>query len=115
MTPAETTRIVALIEANGPITVADYLALCLSDPRARLLHDARAVRRAGDFITAPEISQMFGELIAVWLLRGLAGDSAGRSRSRIAEIGPGRGTLMKDMLRTLERLDPAWPPVRRSP
>ena len=49
---------------------------------------------------------MFGELVGVWLVAGLAGASAGRCRSTIAEIGPGRGTLMKDMLRTLGRLAP---------
>ena len=94
-----------LIEANGPISIADYMALCLFDPRGRLLHDARAVRRDGDFTTAPEISQMFGELIGVWLVG--AWQAIGRPLPvSIAEIGPGRGTLMKDMLRTLDRLEP---------
>ncbi len=99
-------RIADLIEASGPITVADYMALCLFDPKQGYYTTRDPFGTAGDFTTAPEISQMFGELIAIWLRA--AWDAAGRpSPFTIAEIGPGRGTLMKDMLRTLSKLDPA--------
>ncbi|RUZ21515.1 MULTISPECIES: class I SAM-dependent methyltransferase [unclassified Mesorhizobium] len=99
------TRIVDLIEALGPLPVNEYMALCLFDPADGYYTTREPFGAGGDFITAPEISQMFGELVAVWLYQAwLAG---GRPRSAtIAEIGPGRGTLMKDMLRTLSRLDP---------
>ncbi|MCA0057559.1 class I SAM-dependent methyltransferase [Mesorhizobium sp. B261B1A] len=86
-------RIVDLIEATGPIPVNEYMALCLFDPEAGYYTTREPFGAAGDFITAPEISQMFGELVAVWLYQ--------------AWLAVGRGTLMKDMLRTLSRLEPA--------
>ncbi len=100
------TRIVELIGAAGPIPVNQYMALCLFDPRDGYYTTREPFGAAGDFVTAPEISQMFGELIAVWLYEAWL--ATGRPMPvTIAEIGPGRGTLMKDMLRTLARLDPA--------
>jgi SAM-dependent MidA family methyltransferase len=100
-------RIVEQIAALGPIPVNDYMALCLFDPHDGYYTTREPFGSAGDFITAPEVSQMFGELIAVWLYQAWA--ATGRPRPvTIAEIGPGRGTLMKDMLRTFERLDAAF-------
>ena len=100
------TRIVDLIEALGPLPVNEYMALCLFDPTDGYYTTREPFGAGGDFITAPEISQMFGELVAVWLYEAWA--AIGRPMPvTIAEIGPGRGTLMKDMLRTLSRLDPA--------
>ncbi|WP_137932470.1 class I SAM-dependent methyltransferase [Mesorhizobium comanense] len=99
------TRIVDLIEAVGPLPVNEYMALCLFDPDDGYYTTREPFGVAGDFITAPEISQMFGELVAVWLYQAWA--AVGRPMPvTVAEIGPGRGTLMKDMLRTLSRLDP---------
>jgi len=99
-------RIAGLIGATGPIPVSEYMALCLFDPDDGYYTTREPFGAAGDFITAPEISQMFGELVAVWLYQ--AWQRAGRPLPAIfAEIGPGRGTLMKDMLRTWSRLDPA--------
>jgi len=99
-------RIVDLIEAVGPMPVDEYMALCLFDPQNGYYTTREPFGAAGDFITAPEISQMFGELVAVWLYQAWQG--AGRPLpATFAEIGPGRGTLMKDMLRTWSRLDPA--------
>jgi SAM-dependent MidA family methyltransferase len=100
------TRIVELIGAAGPIPVNQYMALCLFDPQDGYYTTREPFGAAGDFVTAPEISQMFGELVAVWLYEAWL--ATGRPMPvTIAEIGPGRGTLMKDMLRTLSRLDPA--------
>jgi SAM-dependent MidA family methyltransferase len=99
-------RIVDLIGALGPIPVSEYMALCLSDPRDGYYMTRDPFGRDGDFTTAPEISQMFGELIGAWLAATF--DLLGRpAQPVIAEIGPGRGTLMKDMVRTLQRLAPA--------
>ncbi|OBQ70096.1 class I SAM-dependent methyltransferase [Mesorhizobium erdmanii] len=99
------TRIVDLIEALGPLPVNEYMALCLFDPADGYYTTREPFGAAGDFVTAPEISQMFGELVAVWLYQAWA--AIGRPMPvTVAEIGPGRGTLMKDMLRTLSRLDP---------
>ncbi|CCV08813.1 conserved hypothetical protein [Mesorhizobium metallidurans STM 2683] len=100
------TRIAELIDATGPIPVSEYMALCLFDPEDGYYTTREPFGAAGDFVTAPEISQMFGELVAIWLYE--AWRATGRPLPVIiAEIGPGRGTLMKDMLRTLSRLDTA--------
>jgi SAM-dependent MidA family methyltransferase len=97
-------RIVELISALGPIPVSEYMALCLFDPRDGYYTTREPFGTQGDFTTAPEISQMFGELVAVWLYE--AWQAIGKPMPvTVAEIGPGRGTLMKDMLRTLARLD----------
>jgi len=99
-------RIERLIAANGPVSVAEYMALCLFDPEDGYYTNREPFGVAGDFTTAPEISQMFGELVAVWL--HTAWQAIGRPLPvTLAEIGPGRGTLMKDILRTLAKLDPA--------
>ncbi|MBE1207849.1 class I SAM-dependent methyltransferase [Aminobacter carboxidus] len=101
------TRIASLIVASGPISVAEYMALCLFDPADGYYTTREPFGAEGDFTTAPEISQMFGELVAVWLYA--AWQAAGRpANATLAEIGPGRGTLMKDMLRSLHKLEPAF-------
>ncbi|MHA6686587.1 class I SAM-dependent methyltransferase [Mesorhizobium sp. A556] len=100
-------RIVELISALGPIPVSEYMALCLFDPRDGYYTTREPFGTEGDFITAPEISQMFGELVAVWLYQTWQTIGCPMPVT-LAEIGPGRGTLMKDMLRTLSRLDPAF-------
>jgi SAM-dependent MidA family methyltransferase len=98
-------RIAALIAANGPMSVAHYMALCLLDPRQGYYTTREPFGAGGDFTTAPEISQMFGELVGVWILSAWQAIGA-PPETTIAEIGPGRGTLMKDILRTLGRLAP---------
>lgn len=103
-------RMTSLIAASGPIGVADYMAQCLFDPTDGYYTTREPFGAAGDFTTAPEISQMFGELVAVWLYA--AWQAEGRpTNATLAEIGPGRGTLMKDMLRVLQKLDAAFPTV----
>lgn len=100
-------KIARLIAAGGPIGVADYMALCLYDPAHGYYTTREPFGAGGDFTTAPEISQMFGELVAVWLYDAWL--AAGRPLpATMAEIGPGRGTLMRDMLRTLAKLDPGF-------
>jgi SAM-dependent MidA family methyltransferase len=97
-------RIKDLIQATGPLPVSQYMALCLFDPEAGYYTSREPFGRGGDFITAPEVSQMFGELVAIWLRA--AWEAIGRPLPvTFAEIGPGRGTLMKDILRTLSKLD----------
>jgi len=98
-------RIASLIETSGPISVAQYMALCLFDPQAGYYMTREPFGRGGDFITAPEVSQMFGELIGVWSAG--AWHALGRPDPFIlCEIGPGRGTLMRDLLRVTSRVAP---------
>jgi SAM-dependent MidA family methyltransferase len=98
-------RILDLIKAQGPLSVADYMALCLYDRAEGYYMSREPFGRAGDFTTAPEVSQMFGELIGAWI--AAAWQALGRpSPVMLVEIGPGRGTLMKDMTRTLSRIAP---------
>ena len=87
------------IAAEGPITVADYMAAALTDPRHGYYMGRDPLGARGDFVTAPEISQMFGELVGLWCAEtwqrlGAPGEIL------LVELGPGRGTLMADALRT---------------
>jgi SAM-dependent MidA family methyltransferase len=95
------------IRRDGPLPVADFMALCLSDPEHGYYRRADAIGRGGDFITAPEISQMFGELIGLWA--ATVWDAIGRPDPvRLVEFGPGRGTLMADALRAIASAAPAF-------
>jgi NADH dehydrogenase [ubiquinone] 1 alpha subcomplex assembly factor 7 len=88
----------ARIRATGPISLADFMAEALTHPVLGYYRRGDPLGAAGDFITAPEISQMFGELIGIWLID--AWEVLGRPTPVIlAELGPGRGTLMADALR----------------
>lgn len=85
------------IALTGPISVADFMAEALGHPRLGYYRRAQPLGAAGDFTTAPEISQMFGELIGAWLAeRWLA---MGQPNVALVELGPGRGTLVADALR----------------
>ncbi|SHF14641.1 NADH dehydrogenase [ubiquinone] 1 alpha subcomplex assembly factor 7 [Kaistia soli DSM 19436] len=91
-------RLIARILATGPITIADYMATCLGDPEHGYYMRRDPFGAAGDFVTAPEISQMFGELIGLWAVETWR--RMGRPASFVlGEFGPGRGTLMADALR----------------
>lgn len=98
-------KITQLIEQAGPLRISDYFALCLGDPDHGYYQNNDPFGRAGDFITAPEVSQLFGEMIGVWLVHAWQAQGS-PSPVRIAEIGPGRGTLMSDALRVIARLAP---------
>ena len=86
------------IALTGPISIADFMAEALGHPRLGYYRRATPLGAAGDFTTAPEISQMFGELLGAWLAdRWLTMGSP--APVRLVELGPGRGTLMADALR----------------
>lgn len=95
------------IKAQGSITVSEYMLTCLGDQEAGYYMVQEPFGAKGDFITAPEISQMFGELIGVWCVsQWLAMEQ--HQPFILCEMGPGRGTLMQDLLRAAHQLSPAF-------
>nr|WP_227754392.1 SAM-dependent methyltransferase [Stagnihabitans tardus] len=88
----------ARIRAEGPLRLSDYMAECLLHPTHGYYTTRPPFGAEGDFITAPEISQMFGELLGLCLAQSWL-DQGAPSPFTLAEIGPGRGTLMADILR----------------
>jgi SAM-dependent MidA family methyltransferase len=100
-------RLKARIAQDGPISVAEYFTRCLHDPRDGYYATRPAIEdvggEGGDFLTAPGVSQMFGELIGLWLLETWT--RMGRpSPVRLVEMGPGDGTLISDILRAARLL-----------
>ena len=102
MTPleAEIRRIIAI---DGPIPVDRYMELCLGHPRHGYYVTRDPFGARGDFITAPEVSQMFGELIGAWAA-AVWQQMGSPERVQLIELGPGRGTLMADALRAAQAL-----------
>ncbi len=102
-------KIARRIRAEGPPSVAAYMAMALYDLELGYYATKRPIGAVGDFITAPEISQIFGELIGVWC--ALIWDGMGRpDRVILAELGPGSGALLADLLRAAN----AFPKFRRA-
>ncbi len=91
-------RIASLIAAQGPISVAQFMTLALHDAEGGYYATRDPFGVAGDFITAPEISQMFGEMLGLWCVQ-VWHDQGQPKNKRLVELGPGRGTLMADALR----------------
>jgi SAM-dependent MidA family methyltransferase len=91
-------RLAAEIARSGPITVAQFMTAALHDPQDGYYATRPALGDEGDFVTAPLISQMFGELVGVWAAScwSMMGEPP---RVRLVELGPGDGTLMVDVLR----------------
>ncbi|WP_455476726.1 class I SAM-dependent methyltransferase [Bartonella sp. B41] len=96
-------KIKDIIVLNGSITVSQYMTLALTDPEFGYYHIQTPFGRTGDFITAPEISQLFGEIIGIWILANWKTKGCPHPFI-LAEMGPGRGTLMDDILRTIKKL-----------
>jgi NADH dehydrogenase [ubiquinone] 1 alpha subcomplex assembly factor 7 len=99
-------RLVRDIREDGPMTVADYMTRCLHDPLDGYYATRPALGETGDFITAPLISQMFGEIVGAWTHEIWVRLGAPK-RFRLIELGPGTGVLMADILR-VSRLDAAF-------
>ncbi len=94
------------IAAAGPMPVGEYMALCLADSEHGYYITRDPLGARGDFITAPEISQMFGEMIGLWMAT-VWKQMGSPENLRVIELGPGRGTLLKDALRAA-KVTPAF-------
>lgn len=93
-------RIQALIAAQGPISIAQFMTMALHDPAGGYYATRDPFGSGGDFTTAPEVSQMFGEMLGLWCIQ-VWHDQGRPKNPRLVELGPGRGTLMADVLRTI--------------
>ena len=104
MTTSLSDKLKNRIRETGPISVAEYMTVCLLDPVQGYYPTRDPLGADGDFITAPEISQMFGEVLGLWCVQSWI--DLGRPKTiHLIEYGPGRGIMMSDMLRAAA-LDP---------
>lgn len=94
------TKIKDLIKKSGPISLSQYMEICLWDDENGYYTSNQVLGRHGDFITSPEISQTFGELIGLWAL-SFYQKFIDNKRLCITELGSGRGTLLRDAIRTI--------------
>lgn len=92
------------IRQNGPMSIATYMGLCLTHPTKGYYKADDPLGAKGDFVTAPEISQMFGELIGFFVVN-LWQQMGSPKEFSLLELGPGRGTLMADLLRVACRAE----------
>jgi NADH dehydrogenase [ubiquinone] 1 alpha subcomplex assembly factor 7 len=97
-TPLEA-EIRRLIARAGPMPVAEYMGLCLTHPQFGYYMTRDPLGARGDFTTAPEISQMFGELVGLWAAAVWRHQLGAPENVRLVELGPGHGTLLADALR----------------
>lgn len=111
MTPLE--RLICdLIVTDGPMRLDRYMGMCLNHPQHGYYVTRDPLGDQGDFITAPEVCQVFGELIGIWAAgMWMAMDKP--ARFNLVELGPGRGTLMVDVLRTVRKVAPGFADAAR--
>ena len=93
-------KIKDLIRKSGPISLSTYMEMCLWDDENGYYTSNEVLGEKGDFITSPEISQTFGELIGLWAL-SFYQQFINKKRLCITELGSGRGTLLKDAIKTI--------------
>src|SRR5690606_27459697 len=93
-------HLIRLIRETGPLPLSHYMALCLGHREHGYYMTRDPLGAKGDFTTAPDVSQMFGELVGLWLADCWLSSGAPKPFV-LAELGPGRGTLMADALRAL--------------
>ncbi len=91
---------------QNPIRLDHYMALCLADEKHGYYTYGDRLGKKGDFITAPEISQLFGEIIAAWLIHHYQQKRLSGQKTSFVEIGAGKGSLMRDILTHIENLAP---------
>ncbi len=100
------TNILNYIKENGPLSCADFMQLCLYHPEFGYYTTTNLLGEQGDFITAPELTPVFGELICLWVVN--TWEQLGcPAEWTLAELGPGHGTLMSDVLRVCRKVAPS--------
>jgi NADH dehydrogenase [ubiquinone] 1 alpha subcomplex assembly factor 7 len=99
------TKIARWIETQGPISIAQYMNLCQFDAEAGSYTSRQTIGR--DFVTSPEVSQTFGEMLGLWVAQTWH-DQGRPAHPRLVELGPGRGTLMADALRAIAAAAPEF-------
>jgi NADH dehydrogenase [ubiquinone] 1 alpha subcomplex assembly factor 7 len=102
MTPLEE-EIRRIIAFDGPMPISEYMRTCLTHPKYGYYVTRDPLGSLGDFTTAPEVSQMFGELLGAWAA-AVWQQMGSPARVNLVELGPGRGTLMADALRAAKAL-----------
>ncbi|KAF5894165.1 Protein arginine methyltransferase NDUFAF7, mitochondrial, partial [Clarias magur] len=101
--PSMLRHLASKIRATGPITVAEYMREVLTNPVLGYYVKNDMLGAEGDFITSPEISQIFGELLGIWCVSEWM--AAGKPKAfQLVELGPGRGSLINDVLRVFNQL-----------
>ncbi len=93
----------ATLKHHGAISVHDYMDICLNHPNHGFYQAGKAIGASGSFITAPEISQIFGEILGLWVAN-IWQNMGHPEKFHLVEFGGGHGTLMKDMLRVQKHL-----------
>ena len=91
------------IKSYGTISIEEYMTIALYHPKYGYYSKSNIIGKKGDFITSPEISQVFGELIATWLI--FNSSNFFKYNFNFLELGPGRAVLIQDILRTIKSLD----------
>jgi len=91
------------IMAQGPMSLSTYMSMALTHPKLGYYKKADPLGSEGDFTTAPEISQMFGEMIGIWVAQTWQ-QLGSPAKFSLVELGPGRGTLMADCVRVLSQV-----------
>ncbi|KAJ0421715.1 S-adenosyl-L-methionine-dependent methyltransferase [Aspergillus carlsbadensis] len=99
------------IKTTGPVPIAAFMRQVLTSPEGGYYttkpeSGGEVFGKKGDFVTSPEISQVFGELIGIWTITEWMAQGAKKSGVQLMEVGPGKGTLMDDMLRTFRHFKP---------
>lgn len=98
-------QIIQHIQKNGPLSVADYMQMCLYTPKTGYYMKGMPFGHGGDFITAPELTPLFGEMLGLWVAATWQQMGA-PEHFNLVEFGPGRGTLCADMLRAISKALP---------